>query len=703
MFNFFRKKHIKNEKVENFDDIILKIRKLIDESKFNHALKIIYNTEKNEIKVLKNNIKNKIDDKIDTQDIITLYNEKINILKKLKDEIIKVKEKKWYSWFFWVLFRKKVIPKNIKAFTEAMKAINVYILLSEWEKAKQAINEIEKKEQESLNVILDKVRKDNSKESKKIKNEIIKENSEKIKKLLKIKEKLNIKERKYLKNEEKERFKIKFKIIKDEIEILIWNKKNSQALKLLKNFLEEYKNKSIVINFYNKEKKIILKNIEKERSKYEDKVKQNAKTEALNLIWETVKDEQNNKQIQKKKKKKKLNIFQFFIKKLNFYKKLKENIRKKKLLDEINILIDENSKVKNNIAEKKLENIHKWLIKEITNNKIIGYELYWKILGADKISWDTFGLYDNKEKYVFFLWDATGHWIRAWLIVTLLSRLFNKYVKNNTLRSLVYEINNWLKQDLQSRNFITWIIFEINRKENSKIKFVWMWHEPMFIYRAKKQNLEKIIPGWLAAWIRLIKDKANVKTSNIEFDNEDILITYSDWAIENKNSNWDYYWIKQFQESILKITSLTTNVNKIYEHIINDIKSFRWWTNFDDDVSILILKRNTLKDIQNVKSEYLKNLTIKEWLKNKDVKKLVWKTKEEISTELKKIRKKKEIERIVKNLENLYYTWEILKLKQETIRFIKKDYIDKRINFYLKKAIDNETKYKIEQKKHKNS
>jgi len=49
----------------------------------------------------------------------------------------------------------------------------------------------------------------------------------------------------------------------------------------------------------------------------------------------------------------------------------------------------------------------------------------------------------------------------------------------------------------------------------------------------------------------------------------------------------------------------------------------------------------------------------------------------------------------------LYYSWEILQLKQEAVRFIKEWYIDKKINFYLRKAIENENKYKIEQKNQK--
>jgi secreted Zn-dependent insulinase-like peptidase len=56
---------------------------------------------------------------------------------------------------------------------------------------------------------------------------------------------------------------------------------------------------------------------------------------------------------------------------MNFYKRIKNKARNKKLLDEINILIDANSQVKKDLAKEKLENIHKGLIKEISNKNII--------------------------------------------------------------------------------------------------------------------------------------------------------------------------------------------------------------------------------------------------------------------------------------------------------------------------------------------
>ena len=65
---------------------------------------------------------------------------------------------------------------------------------------------------------------------------------------------------------------------------------------------------------------------------------------------------------------------------------------------------------------------------------------------------------------------------------------------------------------------------------------------------------------------------------------------------------------------------------------------------------------------------------------------------------MEEIRRQKETQRIIKVLWDLYYSWEILQLKQEAIRYIKEWYIDKKINNYLKKALENENKYKIEQK-----
>ena len=596
------------------------------------------------------------------------------------------------------IFRKKhkKLPEEIRKYKDAIKMINFFMVTYDWEKVKQAIDEIREKEINWYKELIHKISDDER--GKYGKQAIIKQKNiydKRIKEFNTLELKLENEKRKYNDKIEKERFKIRFKTIKEQLKKLIATNKNETANNLLSTFLKENQDKKIVIDFYNKEKIAIQKSKDKEKKKEKVRLRQNIKLEALKLIWANIKTEG-----QKEKKEEENNGKSFFAKineKLNLYKAIKNKLKNKKLLDEISLLIEEDSKVKNEIASQKLENIHKWLIKEISQDNIIWYDFYWKILWADKISGDTFGFSEEKEKYNFFIWDATGHGIRAWFIVTLLSRLFNQFVSKKKLQELAFEINNWLKQDLKNRNFITWVLFEIGKKEIWKINYVWMWHEPMFIYRIKSKKTEKLIPGWLAAGIRLIKELVNIKVKNLTLENWDILFTYSDWITESKSETWEFYWMDRL-EQIFKEHASVWNLKAVYEAIIKDVKEFKWWSNFGDDVTVLLMRRNTEKDIIDEQWEYLQDLFLKWKISKSDMKRIKWKTKLEIEEELRKIAKEKKTQNIIKSLEILYYTWETLRLKQEAIRFIKEWYIDKKINFYLKKAIANEEKYKIKQK-----
>jgi hypothetical protein len=43
------------------------------------------------------------------------------------------------------------------------------------------------------------------------------------------------------------------------------------------------------------------------------------------------------------------------------------------------------------------------LVKEINFPQMIGYDFYGKILGANKISGDTFSVSETKNSYIFFI------------------------------------------------------------------------------------------------------------------------------------------------------------------------------------------------------------------------------------------------------------------------------------------------------------
>ena len=589
--------------------------------------------------------------------------------------------------------KKEVKVEKIKDFKSAIRAIKTYISIKEWEKAEYAISEIKIKEKEAFER-LKKHLSSNYKESEKQEKIFLKNQKE----IEKIQKSLTLEKFKYTRNIEKERFEIRFKTIREWIKKLSKTGKNTDALNLLTHFLEENQDKTSVVTFCDREKKKILKRIEKKQKKDKHKTKLSAEAEALALIWKTVKLEEKKK---KKEEKEKKVLFKWFRKDIHLYKTLKEKIKRKKLLDEVQILIEEEWKAKKEIAEKKLENIHKWLVKEISQNKMSWFDFYGKILGFDKISGDSFWFIEQKHKYNYFIWDATGHGVRAWLIVSMLNRNFQELAYKNDLKSLVQKTNNDLKENLKNRNFVTWIFFEIDKEVRNRVKFVWMWHEPLFVYKKKEKKIEKVIPGWLAAGIREIKKIEDIIVKEINVDDGDIIMTYSDGIVEAKDHNWNFYGLERLQEKFLEVAKYETNINNIYDYLIEDVKLFKWGKSLLDDTTILLVRRNILKDIIWEDSVVLKEISAKEWLNFQQRKRLSWKSREEIDKELAKIKKEKETEQIIKNLETLYLTWEILKLKQEATRHIKNGYIHKKINYYLKKAIANESTHKIKIKNQK--
>lgn len=591
------------------------------------------------------------------------------------------------------LRRKKHIDvQQIKTFKDAIKAIKTFIYIKEWSKATSAIQEIREIELHAFQELEIRL-KDNYSESEKQKKKY-----EKNKKIIdNLEHTISLEKLKYDRIIEQERFKIRFSKIKQEIKKLAATGKNNDALNLLTHFLEDNREKAAVVTFYDREKKNILKSMNERKKKDKKKEKYNAEIEALKLVGRTIKSDEQKQELEKEKEKK-LWIIGSLKYKLNFYKTLKEKLQKKQLLDEIKILIEEESKAKQEIAEKKLENIHKWLVKELYQNSMIGYDIYGKILWYDKISGDTFGFVEWRDKYNFFIGDATGHGVRAGLIVSLLSKNFQEHSLKNDLQNTVLKTNNNLKENLQSRNFATGIFFEILKEYKGVINFVWLGHEPMMVYRAKTKKVEKVIPGGLAGGIRLIKKLEEVQVKNIEMADEDLLLTFSDGVVEAKDEDGNFYGLDRLEKAFAEAAGIHSDIHKVYELLIEDLKLFKSGSSFLDDTTMLLLRRNEAKDVITSESVELRELTAKEGLSRNQAKRLEGKTKEELEEELEKIRKEKEIDNIIKILEWYYLTGEIIKLKQEATRFIKEGYIHKKINFYLKKAIAKENDYRIEQK-----
>ncbi len=686
MFWFWKTK-IDETQIKNIDDAMRIIKVFIKRKKWDKAHDLLSNTLHTE----KTNLQEKIEE-LPQDETFTIN--KANLEKAFTLNISKIKEHE--SLLLKEESKYRFIPENIKKYEDAIKWIKTLMLLEDWEKAKKTLKEIKAIEKDWFDALVwrlnnewDTVYAENEKESQ------LKSYNKKEEELNKMLQSIEQKELKAKEKKDKERFKIRFKKIKNEIDLLKKTWKSDYALKVLKNFLEENKHNSSVITFYNKQKWSLLKSIEKQRKKEDLKFQKNLKKEAMRLAWWTLKLSDEDDENTDNNTNTHTSILERIKWKLLIYKTLKERLRKKKLLDEVTLLIEENAQMNSELAKQKLANIHKGLTKEIFTDQMHWFDLYGKVLWSSKISGDTFWIHHWKKDHKFFIWDATWHWIKAGLIVTLLTKAFTSHAEKHNVVELTMKINNALKQDLQTRNFITWMLFQVDRENTNRIHYVWMWHEPLLVYRKETQKVEQIVAWWLAAWIRKIEDLSAIKAKDINVSDGDTLLIYSDWAIECQWINWTPLWIKRLSKIFWDIAQHGWTSTSIYKNLITQVLSHRWGSSFDDDVTMIVIKRDASADIQKKDSKYLKKLQSDEKLDKKDIKKLVWKDKIQIQTELKKIKKEKELNVIVTSLKKLYHLWEFITLKQEAIRFIKEWWVHKDINFYLKKAVENETKYKI--------
>lgn len=579
-------------------------------------------------------------------------------------------------------------PTKVKNFDDAIKVITDFIYVKNFKKAKKALDEIEEKENSSFNLYTNDV----------YKLKLDKIHEKRLNLISKLKLQCDKKETEYLNIIYKNKKKAEIKITSNKINDFILKWDFSSSISLINSLIQTYNNDNDIIEFVWKQKKIINKKIDDYKKKREKEVKKDTYLQALELIWE-IKNIPNIKKTDDKNDSIFFKIKNFF----SLYYNLKKRLIEKRLFDEVDLLLKIHSDKNELIAKNKLSQIHSWISKELTWNNVNWYDMYWKILWADKISWDSIWLNESKEKYDFYIWDATWHWIKAWFIISQLSKKFNELIwKKVNLENIVMNINNSLKQDLKSWNFITTIFYSIDIDTPEQINFVWMWHEPMFVYRKSSNSVEKIIPWWLAAWIRIINNIDSVKVKKILMEDWDILISYTDWIVEAKNEKWEMYSIDRMWEKLKEFANIKWLSSKeLYKLFLLDLKNFVWWrANFLDDLTILIIKRDKNKEIIT-KEEEIKKIILENKISLKYKKNLKWKSFDEIRQEIDIVQRKSKLENILKHLTSLYKTWEILKLKQDCIRYIREWFIDKKIIFFLKEAIRKESVFKVRLKEQK--
>lgn len=289
------------------------------------------------------------------------------------------------------------------------------------------------------------------------------------------------------------------------------------------------------------------------------------------------------------------------------------NIEFKKTLNpHLNYTLSFFSKTLNTLKNIKDEFIHG---KEIKSEVDLGKEIQWKMLTkklievpnlnvivkskpAWEIGWDSYDIINEWDNYYIYVWDATWHWVWAWFIMIMVNALISWFSKVfKTWSMILTKTNEILKPRVKANLLMSLLLVRWDSKEK-KIFMTWAWHEYLMIYKQSKKKTYRVKSWWVALW--MAKDISKIiKEQEIQFEENDIIVLYSDWvteAINKSQKDWteQMFWENRLEESINNAPNVNNknykSAQSVFNNITIELSKFMWYKHIQlDDVTLAVI------------------------------------------------------------------------------------------------------------------
>ncbi|MDD3302382.1 MAG: PP2C family protein-serine/threonine phosphatase [Candidatus Gracilibacteria bacterium] len=273
----------------------------------------------------------------------------------------------------------------------------------------------------------------------------------------------------------------------------------------------------------------------------------------------------------------------FFIEFLNSFKNIKNDFLRGKVISSEVELAKE-------IQEKLLN-------KKITPPPSLNIVARSKPMG--EIGGDSFDIIQNKDNYYIYIGDATGHGVGAGFIMVMVNALIEGMTKFFVSGgSVLVKTNEILKPRIKANLLMSTLLLRWNEVEK-RLFMTGAGHEYLLIYKDKLQKCFKIKSGGLALGMMKNIEKL-IKENEIKFEENDIVVLYSDGVTDAINSNDNSEIKERFGEdrlvkAIEKAPNLMGKGYKTAQGVFNNItlnlSRFMGYKPFQvDDVTLVVIQ-----------------------------------------------------------------------------------------------------------------
>ncbi len=207
-----------------------------------------------------------------------------------------------------------------------------------------------------------------------------------------------------------------------------------------------------------------------------------------------------------------------------------------------------------------------------------------KEIPAFKVGGDYFDFFwVGRRKLAVVIADVVGKGVPAALMMASFRSAVRLLLEENELEVAVSRLNEFVYQSTSSNQFITSIVgvLDLDRR---KFFFANAGHNyPVVIKAGKAQVLEKsnLVLG--------VRKNVKYEILEVDFNQWDCLFLYTDGIVEQTNREGEEFGMERFVSLLEKHCS--SPPAKVIKAVIEELRNFCQCENFDDDVTIIGLKR----------------------------------------------------------------------------------------------------------------
>ena len=181
--------------------------------------------------------------------------------------------------------------------------------------------------------------------------------------------------------------------------------------------------------------------------------------------------------------------------------------------------------------------------------------------------------------------------------------------------------NEILKPRIKSNILMTLLMIRWDEAEK-RLFMTWAWHEYLIIYKHSLNKCFLVKSGWMALWMTKNIHKI-LKEQEIKFEQNDILVLYTDWITESINQNkkdWneEMFWEKRIVNAIETAPNLAwqwfKSATSVFNNITIELSKFMWYKHRQyDDITLVVIHYKWEQTIKNDFSKDIDKDFITEW------------------------------------------------------------------------------------------